>query len=208
MTTSRFEATATLLTDGRVLVAGGLGSTGSVAATGLQYPPQSTAEIYDPAVGAFTGAGRMATGRAQQVAARLPDGSVVVAGGGGANGLLALSSTGRFNPATGAWTTLANLAVAGTGAAATDLADGSVLVAGGQAVNQGSSSSLASAELFDPTRQTWRSAGRMSCPRSGLAAAPLSDGSAVEVAGDTAFPGQPPVAQGCVDRYTAASSGH
>lgn len=139
----------------------------------------------------------------------LADGSVIVVGGsGGSNGLVALSSTERFAPSTGAWTTLASLAVARTGAAATVLADGSVLVAGGQAIDQGSSSSLASAELFEPAQATWRSAGKMSCPRSGLSAANLADGSALEVAGDTAFPGQPPVAQGCVDRYYPAPSRH
>lgn len=216
MTTARFEASATPLSDGRVLIAGGLGGPGvSGGALGLQYPPLKSAEIYDPAVGAFTGAGRMADGRANQVAARLPDGSVLVAGGsGGADGNLALSTAERFDPGTGAWTSTASMTYARTGASAATLADGSVLVAGGESVDQGTRRSLSSAELFEPGGGgAWRSAGNMACARSGLGAEVLGDRSVLEVAGDTATPGQPPVAQGCVDRYypakrAAAGSGH
>ncbi|MHB1535608.1 MAG: Kelch repeat-containing protein [Acidimicrobiales bacterium] len=208
MTTARFEATATSLSDGRVLIAGGLGGPGVASAPGpgsvggVQYPPLTSAEIYDPAVGAFTGAGRMTTGRADQIAARLPGGSVLVAGGvGGTNGLTTLVSAERFNPNTGAWIQLPPMIDGASGAAAATLHSGWVLVAGGETINQGSTSSIAAAEVYDPATNTWRPAGRMSCARAGLGAGLLPDGSVLAVAGDTAFPGQPPVAQGCVDRY-------
>ncbi|MGH9077230.1 MAG: Kelch repeat-containing protein [Acidimicrobiales bacterium] len=208
MSAARFEASGTSLADGRVLVAGGLGGAGTPGANGLTYPPLTSAEIYDPAVGAFTGAGRMATARAYQVAARLSDGTVIVAGGaGGADGLTTLGGAERFDPANGSWRTLTSMTSPRTGAAATTLKNGDVLVAGGESGDQGSTSSLASAEVYQPAKGVWRSAGKMPCARSGLGAAGLSDGSVLEVAGDTAFPGQPPVAQGCVDRYYPSSTG-
>jgi N-acetylneuraminic acid mutarotase len=203
MTDPRFEATATSLTDGRVLVVGGLGGAGVASPTGLQYQPLASAEIFDPAVGAFTGAGSMTTGRALQVAARVANGQVLVAGGiGGTGGTGTLASAELFTPTTGAWSELPAMAQSRTGASAITLNNGMVLVTGGETVNQGARQSLATAQVFDPTKKVWDPAGMMSCPRSGAGTVVLADGSALVVAGDTAFPGQPPVAQGCVDRYT------
>lgn len=210
MTTPRFEATATLLNGGRVLIAGGLGGSGGSSAAGLQYNPLASTETYDPAIGAFTASGRMINPRADQVAVRLDDGSVLVAGGlGGSSGSATLATAERFDPTTNLWRAAAPLASGRTGASAAVLANGRVLVAGGESVDGGSRTSLDTAELFDPAADSWVSAGGMSCPRSGLAAVTLPDGSVLEVAGDGAFPGQPPVAQSCVERYfPAGSSGH
>jgi hypothetical protein len=60
---------------------------------------------------------------------------------------------------------------------------------------------LQSAEVYDPNTREWRSAGDMACPRSEQAAVLLGDGTVLVVAGDGAFPGQNPIAQGCADRY-------
>lgn len=207
MGTPRFEAVATLLGDGRVLISGGLGGPGqSGGSGGVDFGSLRSAEIYDPAVGAFTGAGQMVSARADHVGARLPDGSVLVAGGlGGANGSVSLASAERFDPTSGQWSQVAALKQARTGAAAVVLGDGRVMVAGGEYVEQGSRRSLATAELFDPKSATWLSAGSMACPRSGLGLAALGNGTVLAVAGDGAFPGQAPVAQSCVDLYTPVS---
>jgi N-acetylneuraminic acid mutarotase len=203
MAAPRFEATATVLGDGRVLIVGGLGGAGTPSSTGLQYEPLKSAEIFDPAVAAFTGAGSMTEGRALQVAVRLADGEVLVAGGvGGSGGTVALSTAERFQPTTGAWSEVAAMLQGRSGASAVALSTGLVLVAGGETVDQGAHHSLATAQVFDVAKNLWEPAGTMSCPRSGSGIAPLADGSVLVVAGDTAFPGQPPVAQGCVDRYT------
>ncbi|MDQ6615231.1 MAG: hypothetical protein M3083_10900 [Actinomycetota bacterium] len=202
MADSRFEATATVLSDGRVLIVGGLGGPGTPSPTGVQFGPLRSAEIFDPAVGAFTGAGSMAEGRALQVAARLANGQVLVAGGlGGPGGTVTLSSVERFEPTTGAWSEVAPMSQGRTGASAAALKNGMVLVTGGETVDQGARHSLAAAQVFDPAKDVWNPAGSMSCPRSGAGTALLADGSVLVVAGDTAFPGRPPVAQGCVDRY-------
>lgn len=205
MASSRFEATATSLTDGRVLIVGGLGGAGTPGAGGIQYRPLPTAEIYDPAVGAFTATADMIAARAEQVALRLNDGSVLVAGGlGGPTGDVSLSSAERFDPNTGKWEAAGSLHRSRAGAAAVLLDNGQALVIGGEDVQEGSHGSLASAELYDPVHGAWLPAGSMSCPRSGLAAVVLGDGSVLAIAGDGAFPGQPPVAQSCVDRYSPA----
>ena len=63
--------TATLLPDGRVLVAGAYDSDGAPA----------SAELYDPSTGSWTATGDMTGGRAEHTATLLPDGRVLVAGG-------------------------------------------------------------------------------------------------------------------------------
>jgi hypothetical protein len=72
MTDSRFYATATLLPDGQVLVAGGADNSGNYVAS---------AELYDPTTGTFTATGSMTDSRYIQTATLLPNGQVLVAGG-------------------------------------------------------------------------------------------------------------------------------
>lgn len=195
MTSARFEHTATLLGDGRVLVVGGLGS-------GQTGPaPLSTTELYDPAAGAFVAASDLSDARTNHVAVVDGDGVLVASGTGGPNGDVSLRSAEVFDPRRGRWTLAAPMGQARTGATGTALADGRILVAGGEIVAGGSRRSLLSAEILSPGATTWRSAGTMTCPRSEQAAVLLGDGSVMVVAGDAAAPGEAPTAQGCVDRY-------
>jgi Galactose oxidase, central domain len=69
MAEARTFHTATLLSSGAVLVAGG-------------GDENSTAEVYDPSTGSFSTTGGMEIGRSGHTATLLPDGSVLVAGGG------------------------------------------------------------------------------------------------------------------------------
>jgi hypothetical protein len=209
MAAARFEASGTLLSDGRVLIVGGFGGPGAAGGPGgIQYNPLTSTEGYDPAVGAFSATGQMINARAGHVAVRLDDGTVLVAGGlGGSTGSESVATAERFDPTTGRWKQLSLLTRARTGASGALLANGRVLVAGGESVERGVRNSLDSAELFDPSTSSWLPAGTMSCPRSGLEAVTLSDGSVLAVAGDGAFPGQPPVAQSCVERYFPGPAG-
>lgn len=72
MAEARTNHTATLLTNGKVLVAGGSDSGGSSL---------SSAELYDPSAGTFSTTGSMATARQSHTATLLPNGKVLIAGG-------------------------------------------------------------------------------------------------------------------------------
>jgi hypothetical protein len=156
MTVPRVDATATLLPDGRVLVAGGI-------APGLFEGPLQTAEIYDPSRNAWAQAAPMSTARTSHTATLLPDGRVLVVGGG-CCGQPALASAEVFDPTTGAWNATGSLASARRWLTSTPMADGRVLVFGGD--NNGTP--VTTAELWDPLTGRW--AGT---------AAPASDGQAV-----------------------------
>lgn len=177
MAVPRAVHTATLLPTGRVLVAGGC------ATTGCDVDDRSaTAELYDPASGAFGPTGSMATRRDGQTATLLPNGRVVLAGGWGRGGVLA--SAELFDPATGTFTPTGSMTGPRGGATATLLADGRVLVAGGEDDQR----PLATAELYDPRTGSFAPTGHLTTPRMAHAAAPLPDGR-VLIAGGSVAPG-------------------
>jgi hypothetical protein len=77
MELGRERHTATLLADGRVLIVGGIGQ----QAPDFSDAAVAEAEIWDPATGSFSSAGRDAAGRALHTATLLSDGRVLIAGG-------------------------------------------------------------------------------------------------------------------------------
>jgi hypothetical protein len=171
MTDARWGHTATLLPNGKVLVAGGyVNGTDSL----------DSAELYDPSSGRWTATGRMATGRGGHAATLLPDGTVLIVGGGAEDTLLEggpRSATAEvYDPGSGNWTTAGNLTEARKGFTVTLLADGTVLVAGGDA-------SFTAAELYDPRSGRWTATGSMAQGRFGHTATLLTDGSVLVTGG-------------------------
>jgi hypothetical protein len=170
MLTNRYDFSTTLLTTGKVLVAGG--QSGSSVLSG--------AELFDPATRTFSATASMPIGRRAHVAVRLNDGRVLVAGGMDSTGKRSLAL--RYNPVTGAWSTASHMLTGRSSHTATLLPDGRVLVTGG---SSNTASELASCELFNPNTGTWTSAAPMKRPRRHHIAALLPNGRVLVVGGDT-----------------------
>jgi hypothetical protein len=173
----RTMQTATLLRNGKVLIAGGDDATG----------PLSSTELYDPATGRFSPTGAMSIGREEQTATLLANGKVLIAGGFYYAGPLAeptvdemLSSAELYDPATGEFTATRSMHVARFDAVAIELLDGRVLIASGGDI---SSCSIGSAEIYDPATGTFSLVGSLANGRMGLQAALLRDGRVLIVGG-------------------------
>lgn len=158
---ARASHTATVLPNGKVLVAGGFGAAGT------------SAELYDPATGMWTVTNGMHASRAGATATLLPNGKVLVAGGGQSGGSYIPSTSAElYDPTTGTWKVTGSMKKGQVLHTATLLPNGKVLVVG-----------QPDTELFDPAAGTWTDAGSVG---SGIAsfvhtATLLPDGKALLV---------------------------
>jgi N-acetylneuraminic acid mutarotase len=163
----RREHTATLLNDGRVLVAG--------SQDDLTF---NSTEIYDPTSSQWVAAAPMTSGRALHSAVRLANGEVLVVGGisqGQNSPAIELASAEIYNPSTNRWTAVASMTQARTSETTTVLGDGRVLVLG-------AGFARGRPELYDPARNSWSIVGPPSV-RSGFTATRLQNGRALVVGG-------------------------
>jgi WD40 repeat protein len=110
--------------------------------------------------------------RSGHCASLLPDGRVLIVGGGDATAKL-LQTAELFDPVTQSFSTTGNLNQTRTGATATLLRNGKVLIAGGQ---DGDGTLLSNAELYDPSTGTFTLTGNMHSPRAQHTATLLSSG--------------------------------
>jgi hypothetical protein len=167
MTIARCFETATTLSDGRVLFAGGQ-SSGNVTAT---------AEIFDPSAGTFAATGTMNSARQGHTATLLADGTVLIVGGiGNCSGApCALQTAELYVPASGAFQPIAAILPAPyAGADAVLLNNGTVLIAGG---------GNTFAEVYDPSTELFTQAGAMVSPRVSCTATLLPDGTVLFAGG-------------------------
>jgi hypothetical protein len=174
----RFDQSATLLPNGKVLIAGGM------AANGVYH---SSVEIYDPASGKFTAAADMGTPRSCHTATMLPNGKVLLSGGSGES-WKQLGSAVLYDPASGKFTPTGGMTTPRCGAVAILLPNGKVLLVGGEHEYD----RLASAELYDPAKGTFSATGSMQTPRAAHAAVLLKSGKVLVVGGASAgrFPNE------------------
>ena len=161
--------TATLLSNGMVLLVGGLNQ---------KY--LDSAELYNPATGKFTAtSGALNIARAYHTAILLASGQVLITGG--YDGIDYLDTAELYDPSTRTFKLIAkDMSTPRAHHSATLMASGEVLIAGGY--NQ--DGYLATAEIYDPANETFRSTSAMAGARAYHAAALLSD-STILIAGGT-----------------------
>ena len=151
------DHTATLLTNGTVLVAGGANSSG--------WP--RNAELYNPGTGRWARAGTMTTGREHASATLLGNGLVLLAGGGNPS---AQRSAELYDPTSNSWSATGSMN--GYGGTAALLQDGRVLVAGS-----------GTGDVYSPSTGTWAETGPMVFPYASAGAALLPNGQVLYAGG-------------------------
>lgn len=175
----------TLMANGNILAAGGAAGGSSTIAD---------SEVFDPSLGKWTSAGRLATSRTNHTSTLLPNGKVLAVGGSTGStahycacGWSAVAQAELFDPATGVWSSAGSLATRRQGFSVTLLPTGQVAVAGGNIWNEVDSLptggfgtklplTLGSVEAYDPSTNAWQPWGTLLSPRSGHAAVLMTSG--------------------------------
>src|SRR5438094_3259468 len=171
MSFARSKHTATVLEDGRVLVAGGIGGSGTAI---------DSAEIYDPVANTWTLTGALKAARSGHTASLLADGAALIAGGDNAG--VAQNSLEVFDPTAGAFTTATGaLSSPRESHAGAVLQDGRVLIVGGYCsgsaqVCPNGTGPLASSDIYDPATGSVSAGPVLSTARQGLSATTQLDG--------------------------------
>jgi hypothetical protein len=161
--------TATLLPDGRVLIAGGQDNVGPET--------HAVGELYDPTTGTFSQADSLNTDRSSHNAVLLPTGRVLITGGHKTTSPgvgVGVTTTELYDPPTGLFSVV--------GPCACDWEHTATLLLNGKVLIVGSNSS---AVLFDPATATFSATGSMTTPRRNATATLLNDGKVLVAGGFT-----------------------
>jgi hypothetical protein len=161
--------TATLLSNGKVLLAGGWNQEGRTA----------TAELYDPQTGTFEYTGSLMAPRQGLTATLLKNGKVLIAGGDSSRDNPQLTAE-LYDPTTGIFIPAGNLRGGRFGHTATLLTDGRVLFIGG---TSGADNILASSEIYDPETGQFTSTSHTNMVRYKHTAVLLGDGNVLIAGG-------------------------
>ncbi|MDQ3012269.1 MAG: hypothetical protein M3X11_16365 [Acidobacteriota bacterium] len=171
MNAARSAHTATLLANGKVLVASG--------AAGTYTSPilHASAELYDPATGSWTPTGSLGTARPFHKAILLTNGKVLAMGGSNFTSTI-YESAELYDPATGQWSATGSMATARISHTATLLPNGKVLAAAGPDLARGKK-----AELYEPATGNWTATADLNLGRFNHAATLLANGKVLVVGG-------------------------
>ena len=175
--------TATLLKDGRVLVAGCAGGDASTPCTA------GATELFDPKTGSFTLTGARQYWNSLSTATLLLNGTVLFVEG---NDSALPDAVEVYDPASGTFSFIGNTNSIHEYSAAARLADGTVLIAGGQLVGGNGNPT---AELYVPATNTFEFAGFMIAGRHENTATLLNDGTVLIVGGYGNWPSPTPTAE-------------
>jgi N-acetylneuraminic acid mutarotase len=188
MSGKRAGHNAVALDDGRVLVVGGGDRVGYPCASGhancMIATSIGTAEIYDPATGAFSTTGALAQPRLAFTLDRLGDGRVVAAAGAAEN--RGLTSVEIFDPRAGTWSKGPPLEGQRLYHASAVL-DGSLVVVGGKIANV---APLTATDVLDASANAWRRAASVNIPRTGAKLVPLASKHGLLVGGSNQLANQ------------------
>jgi uncharacterized repeat protein (TIGR03803 family) len=160
---ARWAHMATSLTNGTVLIAGGI-----IYNVSGVFADTNACELYNPASGTSSLTDPMQRSRHSHRATLLANGQVLITGGGGD------ASSEVYDPAGGTWSNLASMNDERIVHTATLLPGGQVLAAAGYDDNNGLE--LSSAELYDPATGTWANTASMPYAADTLAGVLLTNG--------------------------------
>ena len=170
-----FRQAAVLLSDGRVIVVGGVSlSDGKESAR---------AEIYDPATDTWTPTEDMATERGEPKAVLLSDGRVLVTGDKSLDFRAVTGKAETYDPDTGSWSSTEDMSKTSTGHTLTLLPDGRVLAAGGVHPTNRHFGAYSTTEIFDPAANSWSPGPELSQPRIRHSATLMPDGRVLLIGG-------------------------
>jgi hypothetical protein len=178
---ARASHSATLLPNGKILIAGGFSGSGG------ESNPYPSAELFDPKSSTFESIANMSIGRSGHTATLLKNGKVLIVGGWTGHYSIR-NSAELYDPAANTFRPTGNLVVERAGSTATLLADGRVLITGGEDRQQ---NALASAEIYDPATGKFSLTGSMSEPRGQHTATLLQNGKVLIAGGGSGhYPSQ------------------
>ncbi|MGW4160935.1 Kelch repeat-containing protein [Streptomyces sp. NPDC004788] len=196
MAGARYGHSATLLTDGRVLVAGGNRLRDARTVVTL-----TTAELFDPDTGTWSPAAEMADARWHHIMAPLPGGRLLAVAGLAATGQVvptALALCEVYDPRTDSWAATGALRDARYGHQAVPLPDGTVLAMGGGRSRSDDARfdpyGTTRVERYDPVTGTWYDEQPLPWTRNYPRALPLPSGEVLVFGGaddaalDVGFP--------------------
>jgi hypothetical protein len=154
------------------IISGTLLANGKVLLVDSSFGP--LAALYDPGSRKFSPTGSMVTRYCDHRATLLRNGQVLITGEFLKPDITPVSCAQLYDTQTGTFRAIASMVTPRSSHTATLLADGRVFITGGLP-KPGAGSALAAAEVYEPSRGTFRSVGNMTVGRDGHTASLLLD---------------------------------